>query len=305
MINTRCLIPGDYGAAYPYGIEQADGTVIVKTGQSGSFPKRWGIFVLDPRWLLRLSKHADWTMTATTSPPPVKNGTNVPDTDVADDNTVTSCVYLWNLCKDPANHNRSTAHCDGGGDGVELRSIADRFPVSSEAPNQALCAELVGNATQATVAWNFPTTEGGGALNLTFRLADATTTRTTTDGANISLSDYLAPMFDQAVDYAAAGQQHTASLAVLHIGAGGHLNGQPLPLGSWLTLQLQWISAGVAGVYSYSYSIHDGIGNQITRGQLASLKTAWARPPSYLRVRSLGRGAVCLRSVSMAVIPSH
>ena len=95
---------GDYGAAYPFGIEQADGTVIVKTGQSGTFPKRWGIFVLDPRWLLRLSKSADWTPLP---PPPVENGTNVPDTDVADDSTVTSCVYLWNLCKDPSNRNHS------------------------------------------------------------------------------------------------------------------------------------------------------------------------------------------------------
>ena len=312
---------GDYGAAYPYGIEQADGTVVVKTGQSGSFPKRWGLFVLDPRWLLRLSKSADWS--ANGHPPAAlpANGTGVvPDTDVANDNTVTSCVYLWNLCRDPSNRNRSAAHCDEGGDGVQLRTVHDAAgeqgeegeegegeggEVGAAKTQQALCAELVGNATQATVAWNFPAAEGGGALNLTFRLAaaaaaDEVAAAELFGGANISLSDYLAPTFDQGVDYS-EGQQQTASLAVLQIGQGGHLGAErQLPLGSWLTLWLQWSSAGAAGVYRYSYSIQGVDGSQITHGQMTHLKSAWARPPSYLRVRSLGRGAVCLRSASMA-----
>ena len=172
---------------------------------------------------------------------------------------------------------------------------------------QALCAELVGNATQATVAWNFPATENGGALNLTFRLADGGgSTSSTFAGANISLSDYLAPMFDQGVDYS-EGQEQTASLTVLQIGPGGHLAaGARLPappsslsLGAWLTLQLLWTRAGAAGVYRYSYSIRATVDSTVWHGQLAPLKTAWARPPSYLRVRSLGRGAVCLRSASM------
>ena len=75
---------GDYGASYPYGVEQSDGTVIVKTGQSGTMPARFGVFVLDPRWLLRKTKAADWAS--------AEAAEHWNSSIVSHDSTITSCV---------------------------------------------------------------------------------------------------------------------------------------------------------------------------------------------------------------------
>ena len=62
-------------------------------------------------------------------------------------------------------------------------------------PGGAVCAELSGAATQATVIWNFPSGSRG-SLDLVFQLSRGF------GGANISLSDFLAPAFDAKTDWA-------------------------------------------------------------------------------------------------------
>lgn len=263
---------GDYGAAYPYGVEQADGTVIVKTGQSGTLPARWGVFRLDPHWLLQDSKYADWGTIG---------GWN--DSTVGEPSVVTPCVYRWNLCNDPHNKNSSAPHCDRHGSGV--------WHTGSE-----LCVEHTAASTQATFSWDFPSAMEG-ALVLSCRLS-TTSSGVGFEGANISLSDYLAPSFDTDTDWNSG---KFASLAVLHIGGstqGGLLPGAAgvLPLDTWLSLTIRW----APGRFSFQIVLRDGNSSSgIWAGELAPLKQQLAMPPSYLRVRSLGAGAVCLRSANM------
>ena len=186
---------------------------------------------------------------------------------------------LWNLCKDPANKNHSAPHCDRGGDGVRHR-------------RGAVCAELSGAATQATAIWNFPAGSRG-SLDLVFQLSRGF------GGANISLSDFLAPAFDAKTDWASG---PSASLAVLPILRGGRVavggSETRLPLEQWLRLRVSWVAG-----HSYSATIAaaDRGGRQLWSGAFAMLKTALAMPPSYLRVRSLGPGGVCLRSANASV----
>jgi len=91
----------------------------------------------------------------------------------------------------------------------------------------------------------------------------------------------------------------TASLAVLSILHGGHITGaaEPLPLDRWLRLTIVWSSE------RYSFDITAGPA-AVPRwtGSLIVLKRQLAMPPSYLRVRSLGSGSVCLRSANMTKV---
>ena len=270
---------GDYGAAYPYGVEQADGTVIIRTGQSGTYPKRWGIFRLDPRWLLQEGKAANWTSAAA--------GASWNASAAGSPDTVTPCLYRWNLCKDPHNTNRTAPHCDRGGSGV-------RHTATEGSESSGICVEHDAAATQATVAWSFPSAAEG-RLELVLRLnSDATGGFA---GANISLSDFLAPSFDQGTDW---GDGRFASLAVLPIYRKGRLDsrtgeGGKLPLDKWLSLSIVWSHQR----YAYRIANLHIMGEEGWTGSLIALRQELAMPPSYLRVRSLGAGAVCLRSANM------
>jgi hypothetical protein len=269
---------GDYGAAYSYGAEQADGTVIVKSGQSGVAPARWNMFKIDPRWLLRESKSADWSSQAALA---AWNSSTV-----GDDSTVTSCLYFWNLCRDPSNHNRSAPHCDRGGDGVALRQMGG---------SRGICAAHAGSATQATIMWNFPVAAAG-HLNIVFRLASDFA------GANISLSDYLAPAFDLDTDWDSG---IFSSLAVLSIKRGGYLIGQsiPLPFSKWLRLRIDWSDGGGHAIFNITSADEAEVpAAALWHGELESLKKPMAMPPSYLRVRSLGPQGICLRSAAATAI---
>ena len=116
------------------------------------------------------------------------------------------------------------------------------------------------------------------------------------------LSDYLAPSFDTSTDWDSG---KFAGLAVLPIGGsahGGRLPGPPgyiLPLDTWLTLTIRWS----LGRFTYAITAPplqtDGGASSVWEGELTALRTRLAMPPSYLRVRSLGAGAVCLRSANM------
>ena len=54
----------DTGVGYPQAIEQADGTVLIMTGQGKG---RWKTVILHPAWLLERSQTADFTTTAAAS----------------------------------------------------------------------------------------------------------------------------------------------------------------------------------------------------------------------------------------------
>jgi hypothetical protein len=189
LMAVAPLVNGDYGVAYSYGTEQADGSVLVRTGQNVG---RWGVFRLWPAsFLLATSKTANYTSAAVTSWNDTSN--------VLSNEYVTSCVYFRHI-KPP--NPATEPFCDHGGSGVSLR----RDPAAINAT--ALCLSLAKPAVQAAAAWNFPSAASG-RLELEIVLEDGF------PGANISLADHFAPAWDQ--------RTHRAALFALPIRKGGVL----------------------------------------------------------------------------------
>eukprot|EP01052_Picozoa_sp_SAG31_P015086 SAG31_NODE_959_length_10757_cov_2.260086_3_plen_677_part_00 len=258
---------GDYGAAYTYATEQADGSIIFETGQSGVAPARWNIVSFDPRFLLQTSKIADFGNSL-----PGHNASSWNDARSFQAEALTSCTYFWNLCKDPQNLNTSAPHCDRGGDGVQMvKGVA-----------AAVCAALSPPATQATWSWNFPAAAAG-ALSIGLML------QSEFSGANISLTDFFAPSWDTQTDGEGGGR--IASLLVLPLAAE-----HKLPTEQWLNLTLQWNRN-----WDASWSLSTTMQEPLANGTLQRVRARKysANAPSYLRVRALGPGGLCVRSMNM------
>ena len=123
--------------AYSYGTEQADGSILVRSGQNVG---RWGFFRFHPtEFLLATTKTANFSSVA------AQKGWN--DTqDLVGGEYVTTCVFFRHLTPpDP----KTEPHCDHGGNGVTLRLLGPTR-------QQALCLARASTAVQAAAAWNFP-----------------------------------------------------------------------------------------------------------------------------------------------------
>ena len=140
-VLTTFAAAGDYGVAYSYGTEQADGSVLVRSGQNVG---RWGFFRFHPtEFLLATSKAADFSSAA------ARQGWNN-TRDLVSGEYVTTCVYFRHLTPpDPA----TEPHCDRGGSGVALRA--------GPTGEQSLCLARSSTAEQAAAAWNFPSAVDG------------------------------------------------------------------------------------------------------------------------------------------------
>eukprot|EP01052_Picozoa_sp_SAG31_P019426 SAG31_NODE_1414_length_8451_cov_13.707016_5_plen_246_part_00 len=157
---------------------------------------------------------------------------------------------------------------------------------------RVLCAALTGDATQATIQWNFPSADAG-SLRMSLALEDSF------DGALLSLSDHYAPPWDPR-------DLPLVSLFALKIGADGLVRmsnsssgfGDPLvqmqPGGSFRTISWSWsTSNGTARLAADgdaktddNQPWHPAIMRQNNQGSV-----------NYWSLQSLGPGGICVSTL--------